>query len=165
MNYKELAELVPWLVASKLEDATAPAPTLLASEEAPSWSFRTGPVLTVAAVFPESNELRITLGLAIDVPYRPEVSHDVNRLNQRELVFGRAFLVGNAESGHGAVLAQEIVFGESLSWDFPPSIQNLLRIIATLSGQAGRLAPEFFSRYAGARPLTDNEAMVLLVNG
>lgn len=32
------------------------------------------------------------------------------------------------------------------------------------AGQAGRLAPEFFSRY-GARPLTGNEAMVLLVNG
>ncbi len=162
MNYKELAELVPWLVEEKLASASSPKPTLLSSAEAPSWSFRTGPALAVAAIFPEANELRVTVGLAIDIPYRPEVTHYVNSLNTTQLVFGRAFLVGNDESGRGAVLAQEIVFGESVSWDFPPSIQNLLRIIATLCGQAARLGPELFSRY-GTRPMTDDEAPFLLI--
>jgi hypothetical protein len=68
-----------------------------------------GEVLVVGAIFPEQRELRVTLGLAMDVPYTPEVSHLVNRLNNKELIFGRMF--------------------------------PLLRTVATLSGQAGRLAP------------------------
>jgi hypothetical protein len=59
---------------------------------------------------------------------------------------------------------QEIVFGESLSWDFAPSIQNLLRILGTLTGQAARLAPQICSRFHGRAPRED-EIMFLLMNG
>ena len=137
MNSEELAKLVPWIVAEKLEDATSPTPVMPGPmhDEAPAWSFRCGPVLTVASIHPDENELRLTLGLAINIPYTTDVSHHVNRFNHHDLVFGRAFLIGNEESGRGAVLMQEIMFGDSLSWEFPPSLQNLLRVIGTLSAR------------------------------
>ena len=105
MNSEELAKLVPWIVAEKLEDATSPTPVMPGPmhDEAPAWSFRCGPVLTVASIHPDENELRLTLGLAINIPYTTDVSHHVNRFNHHDLVFGRAFLIGNEESGRGAV--------------------------------------------------------------
>jgi hypothetical protein len=165
MDGKELAELVPQIVLEKLEDASPPAPISMLedSHEASGWSFRTGPALTAATVSYEKNELRITVGLAMNVPYTDEVNRQVNDLNATELIFGRAFLVGNDESGLGAVLMQEIILGDSLSWEFPSSIQNLLLILGTLSGQAARLSPLLSSRF-GARPLKDDESLFLLLH-
>ena len=78
-------------------------------EAHPSWSFTTTEqVLTVGAIFHDSEQLRVTLGLALDVPYTPEVSHVVNRLNNKHLLFGRMFLIGNDDSGRGCILMQEI---------------------------------------------------------
>lgn len=163
MDSKELAELVPWLVAEKMEDATSPVPLAggAAHEGNPVWTFRTDPVLALAAVFPASNELRLTIGLAIDLPGTAELSSYINLLNTKQLVFGRAYIVPGNSADRVAVLMQEIVFGDGLSWDYPPSIQNLLRIMGTLCGQAGRLAGEVADRFEG-RPLTDAEAVVLL---
>jgi hypothetical protein len=166
MNPGELAELVPFLIAEKLDDATTPVAVSPGPihERSPSWRFRTGQVLAVAAIFPESNELRVTAGLAHDIPYTPEVGLHVNSLNYKHLVFGRAFVVHLNKPEHAAVLMQEIIFGDGLSWEYPPSVQNLLRIIATLSGQAARLAAELLSRYGG-RPLSDDEAFFLQTTG
>jgi hypothetical protein len=163
MNPGELAELVPFLIAEKLEDATAPVAVSPGPmhERFPSWYFRIGQALTLAAIFPERNELRMTVGLAHDVPYTPEVGLYVNNLNHKQLVFGRAFAVHLNKPEHAAILMQEIIFGDGLSRDYPPSVQNLLRIIGTLSGQAARLAAELLSSYGG-RPLTDDEAFLFL---
>ncbi|MGO8883288.1 MAG: hypothetical protein ACLQI7_06230 [Streptosporangiaceae bacterium] len=164
MNFKELAELVPWLVSEKMEDTSSPEPVAGGTihEETPNWSFRTGSVLTLATIFPKANELRLTCGLATNIPNSPELSHHVNYLNDKQLVFGRAFLVTYDDTGRAAVLMQEIVFGDGLSWEFPPSIQNLLRIMGTLCGQAGRLSADIVSRFE-ARPLNDTELTLLLV--
>jgi hypothetical protein len=165
MNFMEFADLVPWLVSEKLDDASSPIALVggTVHEETPAWIFRTGPVLALATIFPKTNELRLTSGLAINIPYSPELSHYVNYLNEKQLVFGRAFLVANNDPGRAAVLMQVIVFGDSLSWDFPPSIQNLLRIIGTLSGQAGRLSAEIVARFE-ARPFNDAEVPLLLAS-
>ena len=165
MNFKEFAELVPWLVTEKIDDASPPIPLIggTVHEETPAWSFRTGSVLTLATIFPKTNELRLTSGLAINILYAPELSHYVNHLNEKQLVFGRAFLVTNNDPERAAVLMQEIVFGDSLSWDFRPSIQNLLRVIVTLSGQAGHLSSEITARFE-ARPFNDAEVALLLAS-
>jgi hypothetical protein len=165
MNFKELAELVPWLIAEKIDDASAPVPLagVTVHEETPMWSFSTGSVLTLAAVFSKTNELRLTSGLAINLPYTAELSRYVNHLNAKQLTFGRAFIAENLDPARVAVLMQEIVFGDGLAWDFPPSIQNLLRIIGTLTGQAARLAAGIVSRFE-ARSFNDAEAALLLVN-
>jgi hypothetical protein len=166
MNAKELADLVPTLINDKLEDVSSATPTMPGGmhDEFPSWWFRSGAVLGVAAIFPKSNELRWTMGLAIDIPYSEEVFREVNRLNNKELVFGRAFLVGNDESGLGAVLLQEIIFGDGISWEYVPSVQNALRIMATLVGQVSRLAPKLLETY-DARPMRDDEAFFLQTSG
>jgi len=166
MNPQEFAELVPFLIAEKLEDSSTPVPLVGGEihESNPAWTFRTGPVLTLALILPRSNELRLTCGLAIDVPYSAELFRFVNYLNHKQLVFGRAFLVDNLDPTIAAVLTQEIVYGDGVSWDYPPSIQNLLRIIGTLSGQASRLGPEIASRFQ-AKPFSDADAALLLGMG
>jgi hypothetical protein len=153
------------IVAEKLEDASFPTPSVggAVHAETPNWRFRTGSLLTLASIFPKTNELRLTSGLAIDIPYTLELSRFVNYLNEKKLVFGRMFTVPNNDPEHAAVLMQEIVYGDGLSWDYPPSIQNLLRIMATLSGQGDHLISEIVSRF-DARPFSDAEVGVLLVN-
>lgn len=167
MNCNELAEVVPGLIANYLEDATGPEqvqPDPLHRAH-PSWSFTsTGEILTVGALFHDSGQLRVTLGLAVDVPYDPQVSHIVNHLNNKELVYGRMFLIGNEESGRGCVLMQEIFAAQSIAEEFAPSLQNLLLVIATMGGQASRLAPGLRERFGG-RAFSPEEAFFLQTNG
>lgn len=135
-----------------------------------AWHFQLGSVLVVAyippPVDPAHAQLRINVGLAIDVPYRHEVAEYVNQLNHSELTFGRMFLfgdvpfLGDTYGGLCGVVMQEIVYGESLSWEYSPSLQNLLKITATLVGQGDRLAPGLLERFGG-RSLTADEARIL----
>jgi hypothetical protein len=166
MNAAEMAEAFPMLITDYIEDASTPKQVQPGPihERQPSWSFTNGSVLTVGAVWRDSDQLRLTLGLAVDVPYSPEVSHVVNQMNNKEIVFGRMFLIGNDESGRGCILMQEIVSCAALSWEFPPSLQNLILVIGTLGGQASRLAPELRNQFGG-RPFTEEDAFFLQVNG
>lgn len=166
MDSTELARIFPGLVDDYLDDATTPEPVSPAQihEVHPSWSFMSGSLLTVGAIFHDSGQLRVTVGLAAGVPYTPEVSHSVNRINNKELLFGRMFLIGNEESGLGCVLMQEIFLADSLSLDFTPSLQNLINIMAALGGQGGRLAPQLLEQYGGT-PFTADQAFFLQTNG
>jgi hypothetical protein len=167
MTSQDLARIFPGLVDSYLEEATAPqqvSPDPI-HEAHPSWSFTTTEqVLTVGAIFHDSGQLRVTLGLALDVPYAAEVSHVVNRLNNKYLLFGRMFLIGNDESGRGCVLMQEIFLCDSLSEEYAPSIQNLIQVMAALGGQASQLAPQIREQFGG-RPFTDADAFFLQTSG
>lgn len=166
MHSSELASVFPGLIANYLEDASTP--TLIGPdalhEAHPSWSFTNGSVLTVGAISHERQQLRVTLGLALDVPFAPEVSHYINHLNNKELVFGRMFLIGNDESRRGCVLMQEIFSCDSLSDEFPPSLQNLLLMIGTLGGQGSRLAPQIRDQFGG-RPFGEEDAFFLQASG
>jgi hypothetical protein len=156
MNNGELLELVPQLFGQHLEGAR---PQIIAPilDGSGAWWFRPDEALAIISVMQQS-EIRITLGLAIDVPYSAQTSHYLNGLNQTELVYGRLFLVGNEESSKGAVLMQEIVQGDSLSWDYPASLQNFLRIGATMVGQADRISKSL-GLEVGGRRLNDDEHM------
>jgi hypothetical protein len=100
--------------------------------------------------------------LAIDLAYTAELASYVNFLN-KQLIFGRAYLAPVHNEGQVAILMQEIAFGDGLSWDYPPSIQNLLRIVETLCGQGGQLARDTLDRFEG-RAFTNSEAVVLLAH-
>jgi len=167
MTSQDLARIFPGLVDNYLEEASTPkqvSPDPI-HEAHPSWSFTTtDQVLTIGAIFHDSEQLRVTLGLALDVPYTPEASHIVNRLNNKHLLFGRIFLIGNDESGRGCILMQEIFLCDSLSEEYLPSIQNLLRVMAALGGQAGQLAPQL-REDLGGRPFTEEDAFFLQTNG
>lgn len=166
MQSSELVKVFPDLIARYLEQASAPTPVAPGPlhEEHPSWSFVNDSVLTVGAISHTHQQLRVTLGLAFDVPYGPEVSHYVNHLNNKELVFGRMFLIGNDESGRGCILMQEIFSCESLSEEFLPSLKNLLLTIATLGGQGSRVAPQIHERFGG-RAFNEEDAFFLQMNG
>jgi hypothetical protein len=171
LDLPELTRTVPGFFQQYLEGAE-PQEILPPMEgvSGGAWRFRLGRVLVVTyippPVDPTHTQLRINLGLAIDVPYRSEVAEYVNRLNHSELTFGRMFLIGDVpflEGTYGglcAVVMQEIVYGESLSADFAPSLQNLVNMAATLTGQGDRLAGDLLQRFEG-RAFTDDEAFIL----
>lgn len=166
MDSAELTRVFPWLVTEYLEDASTPqqiSPDPI-HEVHPSWSFMNGPTLTVGAIFADTAQLRVTLGLAHGVPYTPEVSHAVNRINNKELLFGRMFLIGNDESGLGCVLMQEIFLADSLSEEHPASLQGLLSVLASLGAQSSRLAPQLREQFGGL-PFTEEQAFFLQTNG
>jgi hypothetical protein len=164
MNHKELADLVP-VLAEKLEGTTPARPVVGGEthEQTPNWVFRTGPVLTLASLFTERNELRLTYGLAIDIPYTAQLVQYVNHLNHKQMTFGRAFLVHYIDSEIAALVTQEIVYGDGLSLDFLPSIQNLLRIMGTLCGQGEVMSSEIISRFGG-QPFNDAQMVILLAS-
>jgi hypothetical protein len=172
MNSEQILQELPDFFRSYLEGA-APAEWTVPPVEglgAGSWQFRisaTPNVLVAIKVLGnDAHEMRITVGLAIDVPYSSTLSEYVNYLNNKNLIFGRAFIAGNipfiGETGDGpaVVVMQEIVFGPSLSFDFPPSMQNLLSLVARLAAQADTFAPDLIERFGG-RPLTDDDGVVL----
>jgi hypothetical protein len=166
MDSMELATIFPGLIANYLEDATPPKPIQpdVIHDAHPSWSFMNGSLLTVGAIFHDTGQLRVTTGIAFGVPYTPEVSHSVNRINNKVLLFGRMFLIGNEESGLGCILMQEIFLADSLSQEHPASLQNLLSVIAAFGGQGGRVAPELREQYGG-EPFTEDQAFFLQTNG
>lgn len=166
MQSSELVTVFPDLIANYLEDSSTPTPIVPGPmhDEHPSWSFTSGSVLAVGGISHANQQLRVTLGVVFDVPYGPEVSHYVNHLNNKELVFGRMFLIGNDESGRGCILMQEIFSCESISEEFTPSLQNLLWMIATLCGQGSRLAPQIREQFGG-RAFNEEDAFFLLTSG
>jgi hypothetical protein len=135
-----------------------------------SWSFRMAAtpqsVVVMKVLGNDTDEVRIMAGLAIDIPYSPQVAEYVNYLNNKMLVYGRTFaagdipFVGNSGAGPCVILMQEIVFGPTLSFDFTPSMESLLNVTARLAGLAHRFAPEVVERFGG-RLLTDDDAAVL----
>jgi hypothetical protein len=137
-----------------------------------AWSFRvpsaSQSVGLVKVLGNENDEARVTVGLAIDVPYTPELAEYVNYLNNKILIWGRAFIGGDVpligDNGRGpcVIVMQEIVFGGSLSFEFPPSMQNLLNLTARLAGQAHRFGPELVERFSG-RLLDEEDAAVLML--
>jgi len=162
----ELATMFPGLIANYLEDSTPPKqvqPDAI-HDAHPSWSFMNGSLLTVGSIFHDTGQLRVTTGISYGVPYTPEVSHGINRVNNKVLLFGRMFLIGNEESGMGCILMQEIFLADSLSQEHPASLQNLLRVIAALGGQGGKVAPELREQYGG-EPFVEDQAFFLQTNG
>jgi len=171
MNSAELLETLPgflreYLGASDPEWIIPPFENLGAG----AWRFRVSDaphaLMAVKVLGNEDDELRINAGLAIDVPYSAAVAEYINRLNNKELIFGRMFAAGDipfiGENGNGpcAIVMQEIAFGPALSFDFSPSIQNLLNMAARLAGQAHRCSSDLIDRFGG-RHLADDDEMVL----
>jgi hypothetical protein len=171
MKSAELLETLPGFLREYL-GATDPEWIVppLGNLGAGAWRFRVSDVphalIAVKVLGNEADEMRITAGLAIDVPYRATVAEYVNRLNNKDLIFGRMFADGDipfiGENGNGncVIVMQEIVFGPALSFEFSPSIQNLLDIAARLAGQAHRYSSDVIERFGG-RQFADGDDAVL----
>lgn len=150
---------VPEAVARLVPDARWESIT--ATSEMSSWWIRSGATVAVVSRLPPS-EVRITVGLAADVAYRAETSHHLNELNRTDLKFGRLFLVGNDESGRGAILMQEFLPGELLDSESPIAARAVRLVVATVLAQADRLAGFLVPRFSG-RPFRDDEHFFILM--
>jgi hypothetical protein len=171
LNSADLIRELPNFMGQYL-DGAEPAWTLPPFENIPAgtWRFRMsaapGALVSVKVLGEHTDEMRITVGLSLDVPYSSNVVEHVNRLNNKDLIFGRMFaagdipLIGQTGQGPCAIVMQEIVFGQSLSFEFPPSMQNLLNVTARLAAQADRYAPELVEQLGG-RLFADDDEMIL----
>lgn len=173
MNSQQFLQEIPHFFGEYI-DGAEPDWILPPAEDldihAGAWSFRMSAapkgLVAIKVLGNENHEVRITVGLAIDVPYSPTLAEYVNYLNNKMLIFGRVFIAGDipfiGENGNGpcVVVMQEIVFATSLSFEFPPSMQNLLNLTARLAAQADRFSPELVEQFGG-RPLADPDAPVL----
>jgi hypothetical protein len=126
------------------------------------WWFKTQRTVVTISLL-EGVQIRITVGVAADVPYDSIVSHHLSELNRSYLKFGRIYLIGNDESGRGAILMQEILRGEAISTSFRPSVENLEQVGSTLIAQGEHLANDLVSRFNG-RPFRDDEHMFLMMS-
>ncbi len=163
MNSLELLDSLPsflreYLHGSEPEWIVPPFEQLGAG----AWRFRisAAPEALVAIKVPGSHhdELRINVGVAFEVPYCFELIEHVNRTNEKLLEFGRLFVLGDPRPC--VVVMQEIVYGASLSFDFPPSMQNLLNITGRLGTLAQRCGSEVIERFGG-RAFPDEADMML----
>lgn len=130
-----------------------------------AWTFWIRTAVGTIKVYNNSRtEMRVTLGLVLDVPYTSDVAVRLNRLNYKEMVFGRLYLVGNDESGRGAILMQEIVHAAPVSWDHMPSVQHVVYVVAHLLGMADNMAPPLLQQFGG-RLFTREDGMFIANHG
>ena len=173
MNSAEMLEQLPDFFENYI-NGTSPVWTLPRVDDlnAGAWRFRVvdapDALVVIKILGNEADEIRINVGLALDLPYTYQLAEFVNMLNNKQLIFGRMFILGDVpfigDGGHGpcAVVMQEIVFGESLSFEFPPSLNHVLNLTARLAGQAHRFTPEILERFGG-RAFQDDDDGVMLI--
>lgn len=166
MNSAEMLDKLPGFFEQYI-DGTSPEWILpsVGGLNAGMWRFRIvdmpGPSVGIKVLGNEAHELRVNVGLVLGARYTPQLAEYVNMLNNKQLIFGRVFIVGNVPfvadpiQGPCAVVMQEIVFGPSLSFDFPPSLNHVLNMTARLAGQGGRALPDLVDRFGG-RPFDDD---------
>lgn len=171
MESGELIRALPDFVGSYLDGAeprwvVPPVEGLNAG----SFCFRTAAFPDALVAFKilgnETDEVRITVGVAIAVPYSTTLAEYVNYLNNKMLIFGRMFIAGDVpfigENGAGpcVIVMQEILFGPAMSFEFPPSMQHVLNLTSRLAAQASRYGADLIERFGGRR-VSDDEDMVL----
>lgn len=170
MNSVEAISALPDLLGRYVEGAELKQllPPIPDGGDVGSWTYTLDGIVTVLNFLGgDSAELRITNGLALDVPYKHEVLEYVNWLSMKQIVLGRLFVTGDLpfmiESGTGlcAVMMQEIVFAEGLSFEFAPSLQTLINTVARLGGQSSNFASDILQRFGGRR-FTEDDAPILL---
>jgi hypothetical protein len=168
MNERELADFIPDLVEKYLPEGTiglGQLPSELVEglshrHDYGTWSFRRGSAVVVLHVHKNAT-LLITAALALNVPFTSEVSHHLNGLNAKEISLGRLFVAEFEGTGRGGILLQEMVYADGLSWEHQPSIQTLIRVVATVAHQADRWSAELCQRFGGDLPADEADGLIL----
>jgi hypothetical protein len=145
MNADEVAALVPQLLEGRypgkcrqVDDVVAPPGSWLLEDEDIFGLVR--------ATDTSSPFIWIKLGVAIEIPRTSELAHHVACAN-KQLVTGRAYL---AYGEHVAlVVVDETVFASSLSWDFQPSIQDLVNRLETSMTHARAMRKDLLGQFGG----------------
>jgi hypothetical protein len=131
-----------------------------------AWKFRVsdadGALLLLKFLGNDTEELRVNVGLVIELDYTAELAAFVNSLNFKQLIHGRMFVIGGVPfvsntPGRCAVVMQEIFFGgRHLSMGSVPTMNHLLDVAGRLAGQGTRFAPEIVERFGG-RPFGEDD--------
>ena len=107
----------------------------------------------------EDTIISVRAGVAIEIPRCEELAYYVACEN-KQIIAGRAYM------GYGDELAllvlEEIVWGRALSWDFEPSMTDMVTRFDYVVRQAGKIQSTVLERFGG-RPFRDDEAVHLVL--
>jgi hypothetical protein len=114
------------------------------------WGFWKDGVPTVLHIFDNEAMLRITSGVAVEIPADRlsslfEVVSEINR----NLYYGRAWAEPHGNDMGMYILMQEIVPLHLLSMNYQPSIDYALSLIGTLPAAATRWTPQVLATCGG----------------
>ena len=157
MNAEQLKHLIPLALEQVCSGAwTEGLPGV-------SWETRSDDVTSMLSVHDGSRGpyIRVHSGAATDVPFSGEVALLVAEFN-KELWNGRAFLQTNPDRSLCFVVLQDNFFGDAMSYDFQPSIDDFGMRLATQIAWARRLG-ELVRGQFGGTPIIDEKAGVLMV--
>jgi hypothetical protein len=162
MNNQSLAEILPHMANNieGLSDFKQVLPAGPKPSQGGIFSVRSDDIPVILAIRTPA-QLMITAALAMDVPFTSTVWQHVNQLNAKTLRVGRVFVIeyeGDG-AGFGAILLQEIVECEDL--DSGPSINMLLRVLASVTGMGARLSPELGHAHGGQAPHPDDWLQIM----
>lgn len=155
MDEGELAEFVAALIE---QDAIAGAPEVFVPNTI--WGFDHGEAVSVLGILREPPQLRLTTGCAYDIEMTGDLALALSEINA-QLWNGRCYVNGNEQTNRGVVKFQDIVFGESLSWEHRPAILAAVRDLNTQINKARAVGPDLIGRFGG-RPPAPGEMGVLL---
>ena len=156
MNGEQIEALIPQMLENRYPgtyrrafEETAPGNGWVVEHE--------GMVSLVRAAGASHPFIWMKIGMAIEIPRSPELAYYVAAANKK-LDVGRAYMAYGEDLAF--VVMDETVFAASLSWDFEPSISDLLSRYQTSWTQARNMATEIFERFGG-RPFAPDEWMHL----
>jgi hypothetical protein len=120
------------------------------------WLLPLDEVLCVVQVHPTSNPfVSFRSGLATEIPSVPELAMFVAVVN-KEFAVGRMYY----EPANSIVVVEETIFAAPLSFQFMPSMQDLVGRMNESINQARRIGPQIRERFGG-RPLKPSEWMLV----
>ncbi len=153
MDADQIAALVPGLLQARYpgthreaEPAESPAGSawVLEHEDA---------VCLIRATRTGKPFVWLLVGVAVDIPRSSELAYYVACANQ-QLEVGRAYM-GYGER-FAMVVVDETVFASSLSWEFEPSIHDLITRLEGSITHAGDLGVDILKRFGGRRFTRDD---------
>jgi len=158
VNAAELEALIPQILENRFSGQYRRAFEENVPELPGGWIVeRDGLVCLVRAAGTNHPFIWIKIGLAIEIPRSAELAYYVAAGNKK-LDVGRAYLDYGEDLA--LVVMDETVFAASLSWEFEPSLSDLLSRWQTSMSQARNMAAEIFEQFGG-RPFTSDEWMHL----
>jgi hypothetical protein len=158
VNAEQIEALIPELLENRYPGQYRNAMETGFPELPGGWVVEPGGLVCLVRSAGTSNPfIWIKIGVAIEVPRSPELAYYVAAANKK-LDVGRAYM------GYGDDLAlvvmDETVFAASLSWQFEPSVSDVLSRFQASLTQARNMAEEIFERFGG-RSFASDEWMHL----
>lgn len=103
--------------------------------------------------------ISIRASVAIEIPRSEELAYYVACEN-KQIMAGRAYMGYGDE--FALIVLEEIVWGRALSWDFEPSLEDMLNRFRYVIRQASKMQSAVFERFGG-RPFREEEGIHMIL--